>query len=680
MRKKVVFVVSAFTTERSMIHDDDFEPKLGRIRYTKIASPFLRQVRQIAAVSGGGISRSKPAARRQVFHGNRIGRGSGVGRVLAARDRFAAYRTRRVIVKVRLVKLAGKGIAAARVHLRYLQRDGVTREGLPGDLYDATNDRIEGSPFLDRCDGDRHQFRLIVSAEDGIDMGDLKRFIRRLMEQMEQDLNTKLDWVAVDHFNTGHPHTHIVLRGRDDHGKDLIIAREYLTQGIRERAAELVTIDLGPRSDDQITARLKDEMEQERLTSIDRRLLREAGEDSIVLSGTVREDPFWQTLRAGRLQKLGRLGLAEEIVPGRWRLADDLEPVLRRMGERGDIIKTMNRELAREGLARGTADYAVYDPADAKAGRIVGRVVARGLSDELNDRHYLIVDGVDARTHYIEIGKADATEPTPAGIIVSIAPKQTSVRQVDRKVSEVAAANGGRYSLDIHLEHDPTATATFAETHVRRLEAMRRFGVGVERERDGTWIIVPDHLERAAAYERGLARITPVIITTLSSLPLDRQIGAEGATWLDRELVTVEQTPMRDGGFGGEVREAMARRQRWLIEQDLARQEQDQVIYRANLLGLLRRRELTRAAGQLSDELGLRYAEAHPGERIEGVYRRHIDLASGRFAVIEKSREFTLVPWRPILERNLGKSVSGIARDDDISWSLGRQRSGPSIS
>jgi hypothetical protein len=199
-----------------MIHDDDFEPKLGRIRHTKIASPFLRQVRQIAAVSGGGISRSKSAARRQVFHGNRIGRGSGVGRVLAARDRFAAYRTRRVIVKVRLVKLAGKGIAAARVHLRYLQRDGVTREGLPGDLYDATNDRIEGSPFLDRCDGDRHQFRFIVSAEDGIDMGDLKPLIRRLMEQMEQDLNTKLDWVAVDHFNTGHyAEVRIMPRGRD---------------------------------------------------------------------------------------------------------------------------------------------------------------------------------------------------------------------------------------------------------------------------------------------------------------------------------------------------------------------------------------------------------------------------------------------------------------------------------
>ena len=115
-------------------------------------------------------------------------------------------------------------------------------------------------------------------------------------------------------------------------------------------------------------------------------------------------------------------------------------------------------------------------------------------------------------------------------------------------------------------------------------------------------------------------------------------------------------------------------------EQELARAEQDQTIYRANMLGTLRRRELTRVAGQLSDELGLDYADVRPGERIEGVYRRSIELASGRFAVIEKSREFTLVPWRPVLERSLGRQVSGIAREETISWTLGRQRSGPSIS
>ena len=159
-------------------------------------------------------------------------------------------------------------------------------------------------------------------------------------------------------YNTGHPHTHVVLRGRDDRGKDLIIAREYLSQGMRERAAEIVSLDLGPRTDLEIEFRLRAEVEQDRFTSIDRGLLREADEPGGIRSGAD-GDAFTQTLRAGRLQKLRRLGLAEEVAPGRWQLADDLEPVLRRMGERGDIIKTLHRALASEGLARAAVDHRI---------------------------------------------------------------------------------------------------------------------------------------------------------------------------------------------------------------------------------------------------------------------------------------------------------------------------------
>jgi hypothetical protein len=184
--------------------------------------------------------------------------------VLASRDGHAAFRQRRVVIKTRLIKMAGRGIAGPRVHLRYLQRDGVTREGLPGDLYDAKLDRADGGAFLERSDGDRHQFRFIVSPEDTIEYQDLKGVTRRLMARMEEDLDTRLDWIAVDHRNTGRPHTHVVLRGRDDRGKDLIIAREYLSQGMRERAAEIVSLDLGPRTDHEIETRLRAEVEQAR--------------------------------------------------------------------------------------------------------------------------------------------------------------------------------------------------------------------------------------------------------------------------------------------------------------------------------------------------------------------------------------------------------------------------------
>lgn len=660
-----------------MARDDTFEPKLGKIRAQggKRGRRYLQQVLKAMALAG---ARTRSGSAR--FHGNRIGRGAGVGRVLASRDRYAAFRVRRVIIKSRIVKLKGQGLKAARLHLRYIQRDGVTRDGLPGELYDRTQNQADGKAFLERADGDRHQFRFIVSAEDAAEYEELRGFVRRLMTRMEEDLGTGLDWVAVDHYNTGHPHTHVVVRGKDDRGKDLIIAREYITHGMRERAAELVTFDLGPRSDFEIEDRLRNEIDQERFTSLDRNLLREAGEDGIVRSGASdRDDAFRQTLRAGRLQKLRRLGLAEEIAPGRWKLADELEQTLRRMGERGDIIKTMHREMATREVAHATSDYVIYDPSAPQTRTLVGRVLARGLSDEINDRHYLIVDGIDGRAHYVEIGRGEATEPTAEGTIVSIDPKRAEPRQVDRTVAEVAAGNGGRYDMDAHLKHDPTATAAFAETHVRRLEAMRRLAGGVERESDGTWIIAPDHLHRATDFERMQARANPVVVTTLSAFPLDQLAGAEGATWLDRELVAAAPVPLRDAGFGREVRDALTRRRQWLVEQELARRDQDRITYRGDMLRLLQQRELARVAGQLSGELGLHYTEVRPGERIEGVYRRRIDLASGRFALIEKSREFALVPWRPVIERNLGKPVAGISRGDTISWSLGRQRSGPSV-
>lgn len=659
-----------------MTIDDDFRPRLGRIRTlgNRAAKRYVHRV--LTAVSGAGGWKRPGTAKR--FSGSRIGRGSGVGRVLAARDRYGAFRSRRVIIKTRIVKLKGAGMKAAQLHLRYIQRDGVTRDGAPGQLYDASHDHADGKAFLERGGGDRHQFRFIVSPEDGAEYADLKPLTRRLMAKMEQDLGTKLDWVAVDHYNTGHPHTHVVVRGTDETGRDLIIARDYLTVGMRERAAEIISLDLGPRTDREIEDRLRQEVEQERFTSLDRTLLREMDGQGMVGPGAG-SDPFRQSLYAGRLQKLRRLGLAEEIDPGRWHLSPELEPTLRALGERGDIIKAMHRALATAQLARGGTDLAIYDPADPKAVKLVGRVIERGLADEINDRHYLIVDGIDGRTHYVGIGRGEAIEPIPEGGIVAIEPKRAEPKAVDRTIAEIAAAHGGRYGIDIHLRHDPAATAAFAETHVRRLEAMRRLSGTVERQSDGTWIIAPDHLERAASYERMQARAAPVTVHVLSPLPLDRLAGADAATWLDRELVGEGPSSVRDAGFGREVKSALSQRRQWLIDQGLAEERQDQIIYRRNLLAVLRRRELVRVAGQLSGELGLPYAEAPDKGHIEGIVRRRLDLVSGRFAVIEKSREFTLVPWRPVLERSLGKPVAGIVRGESISWTVGRQR-GVSIS
>jgi len=645
--------------------NDEFDLWLGRIGQDR---PLAHRLRAGISRAGGAYS-----GRRSAFTGARIGRGSGIGRLLSARDRHAGFRGRRVVVKTRIVRLGGKGLGAARAHLRYLQRDGTTRDGERGTLYGPDHDVADGKVFLERGQGDRHQFRFIVAPEDGAEYEDLKPLVRRLMQQAEQDLGTRLDWVAVEHFNTGHPHSHVIVRGQDDRGKDLVIARDYLTHGLRERATELVDLDLGPRSDAEILRSRTREIDQERFTGLDRRLMRSIDADGIVRA--THRDGVEQSLRAGRLQTLGRMGLAREVSSGAWTLDPDIEPVLRRMGTRGNIMRTMQQAMREHLPERAPVDHAIYDPANGTAAPIVGRVVARGLSDEYADRHFVIIDALDGRSHYVDIGTHG--DDIPTGGIVWVSPRQVRVHSFDRTVAEIAAVNGGRYSIDAHLMHDPQATEAFAEKHQRRLEAIRRMTDGVVREQDGSWVIAPDHIERAGAYEQALAARDPVVVEMLSVRPLQVLPKHDGATWLDRELISDQPEPL-GRGFGADVGKALAVRQQWLVEQQLAEVDGDMIRYRGNMIAQLQQRELRRVAAALQKELGRDFVASQSGDHIDGQLTRAVQVGDRKFALVEKSHEFTLVPWRPVLERAIGKQVSGLMRESGIDWTIGRSR-GPSI-
>ena len=589
--------------------------------------------------------------------------------MLATRGRYAKLRARRAIVKARIVRLGGKGVAAARAHLRYVQRDAAVGEGKDAGLYSASSDRADGNAFLERGQDDRHQFRFIVSAEDGASYDDLRPLIRRLMTRMEEDLGTRLDWVAADHRDTGHPHSHIILRGKDDRGENLVIAPEYISHGMRERVAELVSLDLGPRSDHEIEERLRRDVGAERLTATDRRLNRAANEDRIL---EVRgRDRFDEAILTGRLRKLERFGLAAAQSERCWRLADNFLDALRAMGERGDIIRTMQSAFSGENCKRDNTALRIFDPDEH--GSIVGRVVARGLADESRDRHYLVIDACDGNAYYIAAGIAEAIEPLPESAVVLVEPANSGPSTVDRTIAEVAAANGGRYSADLHASHDPSARPEFVATHVRRLEAMRR-GMGIVRETDGTWMLGPDHLKGVDRFEARMARDRPVSVVMLSPLPLERLPESRDATWLDSELATQDPVPLRDGGFGREVRNALCARRSWLIAEQLAAERDGNLVFVPGAIERLRRAEWARTTAMLTQNLGKEYVEAEFGTHVAGVVRRSVDLASGRFALVEGEREYSLVPWRPVLARALGREVSGVSRRGGISWTIGRAR------
>jgi type IV secretory pathway VirD2 relaxase len=299
--------------------------------------------------------------------------------------------------------------------MKYIVRHGVTREGAPGRLYDANGDDADGSAFLERSEKDPHQFRFVVSADEGMRLADLKP----LVAQMERDLDTRLDGVAVDHFNTGHAHTHIVIRGRDRNGEDLVMARDYISHGVRGRAQALITLELGPQTEVERAQKLFNEVGQERLTRLDRSLIARAKDGVLVVSAAEEADPMQQTLRVGRLKTLERLGLARERQQGVWELDRGAERKLRQLGERADKFKMMQRALKEAGIERAAASMALFERGPRKA-PLIGKVVGVGLVDEITDRTWVVVDAVDGRVHYAELGRLQPGEVPARGILVAL--------------------------------------------------------------------------------------------------------------------------------------------------------------------------------------------------------------------------------------------------------------------
>ncbi|OCC23803.1 type VI secretion protein [Croceicoccus estronivorus] len=396
-----------------MSGDDDFRIRPGRIRSrgNQRALPIIVQALAAAQRAGGHVSRRGRivAPGRSTF---------GRGRVASVRATHRlGHRSRQVIVKARVVRHGGRASLAA--HLNYLQRDGVTRDGEKGVLFGAEADGLDRNEFAARCEDDRHHFRFIVSPEDAEQMRDLKGFTRELMMRMEKDLGTRLDWRAVEHWNTDNPHVHIIVRGVAEDGQNLVISRDYIREGMRAQAREIVTQELGPRTDLEIRQSLERQVEAERWTEIDRDLSRTMQRDGVIDMAPepgVRPDGD-HVLRMGRLRKLERLGLANEIAPGQWTLADNAQAALRELGERDDLIKRMHKAMSERGIDRGAGSYVLdADPAQP----VVGRLVDRGLHDELTGKAYAIVDGIDGRTHHIQLPDIEATGDCRPGAIVEL--------------------------------------------------------------------------------------------------------------------------------------------------------------------------------------------------------------------------------------------------------------------
>lgn len=231
---------------------------------------------------------------------------------------------------------------------------------------------------------------------------------------------------------------------------------------------------------------------------------------------------------------------------------------------------------------------------------VIGRLVERGLHDELSGKAYAIIDGLDGQTHHLRFPDLDRTGDASPGAIVKLS------AWTDRRGKEQAS------------------------------------------------------------------------LLVRSDLSIESQVHSPGATWLDRQLLSLRPQTLADG-FGSEVREALAERTSVLSEQGLAKRQGQRIVFARNLLDTLRDRELAEAGEALAKRHGLSPQPVNEGEHIVGTYRERVTLASGRFAMIDNGAGFQLVPWRQDLERHLGQSVAGkVNEHGGIDWSFARSR-GPAI-
>jgi type IV secretory pathway VirD2 relaxase len=606
----------------------DFRPRIGRTDRgrDRVASSPLR----VAALVRRG-------------HG-RIG-ARAAARLAPAADFGPRPNARRVVVKAHLLKLGKHGAQTAARHLRYIERDGVEKDGSPGVLYGpegAVPRETFEQPRLD----ERHQFRFIVSPEDARDL-DLTSYVRELMVRVERDLGRSIEWAAVNHHDTEHPHAHVIVRGVCREGRQLRMDRAYIARGLRWSARELATERLGPRLETEIRRTHEREVAQQRFTSLDRELEERATEGRVDAGSFIqrRRGPE-PALLLRRLEQLENLGLAEKVGASAWVLAEDWQRRLRELGERGDIVKQVHRALAADDAGRFHVVARGLGLPDGQGGvderTLVGRVARKGLADELKGQaFYAVIETATGDAYHVTLG-ARVADALRAGDLVSFATRrEPAVAPIDKHIAEVSAAHRGIYEFGSDARAEGVGRAAS-----RRLRELERVGL-VSSPVPGQWKVPPDLVEGLEKRAREAPERYRLSIQALP-LSLDAQVAREGPVWLD----TLDPARLAAKGFGAEVRAACERRRQALEQLGIARSDPE----RQEKVRDLERRALGRA---LSRQNGQVFLE-HPPDRLRGRLERGPEGSA--YLAVTDGKHFVLVPAAREARSRMGQLVD-VSRD-----------------
>ena len=584
--------------------------------------------------------------------------------------RSAAGGMRRVMVKVRVVPMTPGAKKALMTHVRYVAREGAGVEGEQGQFFDAREDAVDASGFARRCEGDRHHFRIIVNPEDGRDLPDLKAFTRRFMDQVSTDMGTPLEWVAGAHYDTGRPHLHILLRGKRDDGRDLVLPRDYVSHGLRRRSQELATEILGPRQERGVSEK---DVTADRFTRLDQTLIGEVRDGRLTLE-RLPEAQRSDALR--RLVHLETRGWVEREGPGMWTVPADLRETLQQVGERE----------AREAAAakaiwggRWGGQMERLQPLEIKAGEsVVGAYAGvQPLGPYGNGPQALVMETMDGRLGHVRLPSLDSAlilDRVPERAIVEVRGVARPERASDRTIVEIAGERGGIYSAAGHRTARPADSPAFIERHVRRLEAMSREGA-CRSLGDGRFAIPDDHLAKAAAADQSRHGAVDLEVRVLDVRPLELQPQARGVTWLDKVAGGLAKGP--EAGALAEEAKALGLQRAAVLK--------DWGIGSGAPMGLGEgeRRQLweMELEGQMErlGQTGKPLVRVQEGQRFSGVYLDRAHMGGRTYAVIESKAAVTLAPWRPALEACRGQALTGVLQGGQVDFRFGQQQRGKGL-
>lgn len=625
--------------------------------------------RQAGLEDMGPLIVTKENARKAIF--TKLNRGGGIAsahsnkrmvrRGLMTRgNSFVGFSSgQRVVVKARYVKhkagsmKAGGGAASLRDHLKYISRDAAGKDGEKAVLFSEQDEGLDRKGFLELCKDDRHHWRFIVSPENGHQIEDFHGYIRSVMKLVEKDLETSLTWTAAVHYDTDDVHAHVIVRGVNDRGEDLVIGQDYVKEGFRRRAQEVATELLGERSLEEIRKSQEKEVEVLRVTSLDRFMEKQMGEDrtlDVRAKTSFGKSIFYEDLIKGRLRFLAASGLAIEQPPGVFMLKEDYQDELAKIAQKSEAVKRLYGKI--EDQAR-LDDLSVYSLKGGEGETVAGRVIYKGIMDELYDRKYVVVQDMDAKLHFVPVGESRSYDRVEKDSLVVVKPGDKATGKADININMIAENNAGVYDATVHRAHvDEHQTyipeedrQQYIDAHLKRLETLEKNGV-VQTLEGGGYQIPADVIAQGEEItkkinEREKKRFYPHL-NVLSTEPLERLVHAEKKTWLDRELYKQEKKgPSIPYDTG--VAQALAERRDWLLKNDLAIiQSNGEFALRGKALRQLDQMEVYAAGRKLAEKFGLEFSDKRvkAGEPVQ--YGGFVTLETGTWAVVSKGKELQL--------------------------------------